>query len=54
MDDFYKAYEMLNNLLQDMNINEITEHIKQDNLNLWLMHWRSAMRVNIAKLKECR
>lgn len=54
MDNFEKATDMLENLLQELNIDEITKHITEENLNYWLMHWRSTARICLSNIRRNR
>lgn len=51
MDNFEKATDILESLLQELNIDEITKHITEENLNYWLMHWRSTARICLSNIR---
>lgn len=47
-----KALENIDFLASDVNINEISSHIKIGNLSEWITAWKNAMQEQINNIKE--
>lgn len=47
-----KALGNIKYLSQDININEITSHIRNENLSQWVSAWNNAMEEQINNIKE--
>ena len=52
MEDLIYAIHVIKGLICDVNINEITEHIKNDNLNRWIATWKDAINYNLNVIKR--
>lgn len=52
MEDLIYAIHVIKGLICDVNINEITEHIKNDNLNRWIVSWKDAINYNLNVIKR--
>ena len=47
-----KSLDNIEYLSLDVNINEITSHIRIENLSQWISAWRNAMKEQINNIKE--
>lgn len=50
--DIQKSLDNIKYLSADININEITSHIRNENLSQWISAWHGAMDEQINNIKE--